>query len=128
MGLLHFSFPGGVGTREGPPFVTEEFRFQQGLGYSGTVYHHKGLVAPLTPLMYGLGGELLSRSALAQDQDRDIGGGHLPDQREDLEHRFAGADEFLVLLGGVELPQKLSVHEGDQGEEAIGIQPFEPPP
>ena len=46
----------------------------------------------------GVGGDFLAGAALAGDQHRDVGGGHLADHLEDVAHRLAGAHQLAEAL------------------------------
>ena len=105
------------GAGEGPLHVAEQLALQHPLGQCRAVHGHERPVGPRAEVVDGPGDQFLARAALALDQHRGVGVGHLLDQLEDLPHRLALADHIVepILPGdvGAELDQLGGVAEDD---------------
>ena len=75
--------------------MAEEFGFQKGVLDGRAVDDDEGLLAKRAVVVDGLGHQLLSRSALALDEDVRPRTGHRADELEDLPHAGRAADEVV---------------------------------
>ena len=76
MGLIKLSPFHGVGTGEGPFFMTKEFTFDEFFGNGRAVHLHHGFRIPFAQSVDVVGHQLLSRPVFPRDQDPCIGGGN----------------------------------------------------
>src|SRR4029079_5162095 len=92
MGQLEPPSPLPQGTGERALFMTEQLRFQQRFRQCCATYLDERMLATGAVLMKGIGDQLFSRAALAQDQDRRIGPRHGFDLVQDAAHLGVGAE------------------------------------
>ena len=86
---------------EGALLVAEQLGLEQRLRQGGTGDLHERMRVALACPMQRLRHQLLAGARLAGDEDGRVGGGHLPDELEDLHHRLRGADDSLALGGAL---------------------------
>ena len=76
-----------MGARERPPHVAEELGLEERLRQGRTVHADEGPVRPVALDVDELGDALLSRAALAREQDGRVRGSDPPYDGQDLLHR-----------------------------------------
>ena len=99
----------GHGAGERAAHVTEELRLEQRLGDGAAVDRHEPLRAPRAVVMNGVRDELLAGAGFAGDEDRAARLRHRLEQREQLLHRGALADDALELVPLFELLAQVGV-------------------
>src|ERR1700719_2525533 len=77
MGHFHPSGLGAIRAGEGSLFVSEELALKQGSWNRRTVYLDEGSALPRGKAGDHAGDDVLAGTALAVDQDRDVGAGYL---------------------------------------------------
>ena len=77
VGLLKVAFAFVEGTCEGTFFVTKEFGIYGALGDGATVHSHVRFVLTQAEGVNDLWEDLLTATALANDEDRELNGGNL---------------------------------------------------
>jgi len=97
LGVLYLPFLLLDGTGKGPPLVAEQLGLEEGLGDRPAVDGDEGARLSETPLVDGLRREFLPGATFADDQDRDVGGGHLADGLEDPPDPLTRPDHLLLL-------------------------------
>src|SRR4029077_19348661 len=81
--------------REGAPFVSEQFRGNEGRRNSRAIYSNEGSRRAIRPAMYGASNQLFSRSSFSRNQDGRI---HRRNLRYLCQHSpqgFGRADDLL---------------------------------
>src|SRR5271165_3358234 len=83
------------GAGEGAPLMSEQFTFQQARRYGGAVQFHERTRMPRAQLMQSSGNQFFSRSGLAINKDRGIGGSNGFDLSQERAQGAAPADDLL---------------------------------
>ena len=86
--------------------MPKQLAFQQCFRQCGTIDGYKGLISARAVEMNGARDQLFSRAALPADQDRAVGLGHTPDQREYFLHSLADRDDVFETSAFLELAFK----------------------
>ena len=81
------------GAGEGALFMAEQFTFEQGLGDRGAVDRDERLLRAVAHAVDGMCQHLLAGAALAEQQNRDVGGRDLLDRAQDAGHLRARCDD-----------------------------------
>src|SRR5205823_15076025 len=89
----------GKGAFHMPKLLALQRRFRQ----CGAIDGYKGLIPARAVEVNGARDQLFSRAALAADQDRAVGLGNTPDQREYFLHSLADRDDVFETSAFLEL-------------------------
>src|SRR4029077_2860426 len=81
--------------REGAPFVSEQFRGNEGRRNSRAIYSNEGSRRTIRPAMYGASDQLFSRSSFSRDQDCRIRRRNLRHLRQHSPQGFGRANDLL---------------------------------
>ena len=98
-----------LGPGEGSLLVAEELALEEALREGRAVDLDEGPSRARREVVDGVRHELLAHAALARDEDARLGGGHAPDEVEDLLHAGARADDGARPLLGLDLGLELLV-------------------
>src|SRR5262249_24894473 len=114
-----------LGAGEGAAHVAEERGLEERLGNGATVFADERLLLARAVVMDGAGGELLAGSALAVDDDGQLGVGHAIEQTEEVEHARRAAYERIVATSqgeGFARAAQLDLHVADLGALRIDLE------
>ncbi len=103
VGQLKPSFAACDGAGERTFFMTEEFRFEQGLGQRGAIDAHQRPRGARTGVVNRFGNKLLTRAAFAANQDGCFAGCDTVHQRNDFHHPTAVTYDPLNAVAGFKL-------------------------
>src|SRR6185295_8388364 len=89
--------------------VAEQLAFDQLAAERGAVHLDHRLAAARAAVVQRVGDQLLAGAALAADQHRHVGIGHLGDDIEDAAHARAAADDLLEAEVALHLLEQAAV-------------------